>query len=79
MVFKKAPFGPPFRPSERKQINPPNDPGGPSRDPAFHDETFIITVPFGPSVFLKLIYLTKIGFLLFFELCFICYSYDNCC
>ena len=50
MVFKKAPFGQPFRPSSRKKKGTPNDPGNTSRDPAFH-ETMVITVPFEPSVF----------------------------
>ena len=49
MVFKKAPFGPPFRPSGRKKRSPTSDPRRPSRDPVFH-ETIVILVPFGPSV-----------------------------
>ena len=49
MDFKKAPFGPPYRPSNRKKRSTPDDPGSTSRDPAFH-ETMAITVPFGPGV-----------------------------
>ena len=48
---KKAPFGPPFHQSRRNKRSAPNGPDRPSRDPAFH-ETVVITVPFGPSVFL---------------------------
>ena len=50
MVFKKASFGPPFRPSSQKKRSSPNDPGGPSREPIL-PETMIITVPFRPRVF----------------------------
>ena len=50
MFLKKAPFGQPFRPSGRTKRSAPNDPGRPSRDPAFH-ETIVTTVPFGPSAF----------------------------
>ena len=53
--FLKAPFGPFFRPSGRKKRSPPSDPGGPSRDPAFH-ETIVILVPFGPSACKKVIF-----------------------
>ena len=58
MGFKKAPFGQPFRPNNpNKKKN--NDLGITSRDPAFH-ETIIITVPFGPTVFINVILSMKI-------------------
>ena len=50
--FQKATVRPPFRQSRRDKRSARNDPGGPSRDPAFH-ETIVITVPFGPSGSLK--------------------------
>ena len=65
--FKKATFGAPFRPSERKKRSTPSDPGGPSRDPAFH-ETTVILVPLGPSVFKNISFSMMIGY--FSSFCF---------
>ena len=64
--FKKEPCGQPFRPSGRKKRSPPSDPGGPSRDPAFH-ETIVILVPFGPSVCKKVIFSMMIGYFSIFS------------
>ena len=50
MVFKKAPFGQPFRAAGRQTPTTLNDELRPGADPAFH-ETIIITVSFGPSGF----------------------------
>ena len=60
MVFIKAPFGGPFHHKRRKIRSSPNDPGCPSSDPAFR-ETIVITMPLGPSGFLKVIFPTAIG------------------
>ena len=35
-IFKKAPFGPPFRPSRRQKTSPASHRTDPCRDPAFH-------------------------------------------
>ena len=81
MVFKKAPFGPSFHQSRRNKRSAPNDPGDPSRDPAFH-ETIEITVPFGPNVFFKLTFFDKDWLIdlfcrLFFVLCFVDHLYHT--
>ena len=78
MVFQKAPFGRPFRPSRRPKPSPPNCPERPFRDPAFH-ETTVILVPLGPSVFKTSFFRWWLAtfpfFLLFFVLCVICHFY----
>ena len=61
MVFKKAPFGRPFRPSRRQKPSPPNPGERPFRDPAFH-ETTVIHVPLRPSVFKNIIFSMMIGY-----------------
>ena len=61
MVFKKAPFGQPFRPSRRQKPSPPKYREHPFRDPAFH-ETTVILVPLGPSVFKNIIFSMMIGY-----------------
>ena len=61
MVFKKAPFGRPFRPSRRQKPSPPNPGERPFGDLAFH-ETTIILVPLGPSVFQNIIFSMVIGY-----------------
>ncbi len=50
MIFKKAPFGPHCRAAGRQKPTTPNYDLRPDADPIFH-ETMVITVPFGPSVF----------------------------
>ena len=52
--------GRPFRPSRRQKRSLVSHRAAPCRDPAFH-KTIIITVPFGPSVFEKVIFSLKIG------------------
>ena len=70
MVFKKAPFGAPFRPSKRQENrSTPNDPCCPSRDPAFH-EIIVISVPYGPSVFFSSHFFDKDWPIS----CFVCFS-----
>ena len=81
MIFKKAPFGRPFRPRWHQKWTAPNGGGHPFRDPAFH-ETTVIPVPLGPS-FLKTSFFrwwlaTFPFFLLFVVLCFICHFYHIC-
>ena len=61
MVFKRAPFGQPFRPSRRQKPSPPKYGERPFRDPAFH-ETTVILVPLGPSVFKNIIFSMMIGY-----------------
>ena len=50
MIFKKEPFGRPFRPSRRQKTPPASHQTALCRDPVFH-ETIVITVPLGPGVF----------------------------
>jgi hypothetical protein len=61
MVFKKAPFGRPFRPSRRQKPSTPNSGERPFCDPAFH-ETTVILVPLGPSVLKNIIFSMMIGY-----------------
>ena len=49
-----------FAQAVEKKRSTPNDLGSTSRDPAFHG-TMVITVRFGPSVCLNVIFSMKIG------------------
>ena len=55
----KAPFGHHFRVAGRPKPTTPNSGERPCRDPGFH-EIIAIIVPFGPSVFLNVIFSMKI-------------------
>jgi hypothetical protein len=75
MVFQKASFGRPSRPSRRQKPCPPNCGERPFRDPAFH-ETIVILVPLGPSVFQNIIFSMMTGYfsvLFCFSLCYVLY------
>ena len=76
-----TPFGHHFRAAGRQKPSPPKYGERPCRDPAFH-ETIVILVPLGPSVFLNIVFRSKLTnfqfFLLFFVLCFICHFYHIC-
>ena len=52
---KRHPLDDLFASKDEKKRSPPNGPGCPSSDPAFHD-TRLITVPLGPTVFLKVMF-----------------------
>jgi hypothetical protein len=66
MVFKKAPFGQPLRPSRRQKPSLPNCGERPFRDPAFH-ETTVILVPLGPNVFQNIIFSMMTGYFAVFS------------
>ena len=73
IFFKKHPLDYLF--AKLIQQKKTDGPGRTSTDPVFH-ETILITVPFGPSVFWKVIFVDKDSLiscfcLLFFVLCFI--------
>ncbi len=70
MVFKKASFGRPFRPSRRQNPSPPKYGERPFRDPAFH-ETTVILMPLGPSVFKNIIFSMTMGYFYVFS-AFLC-------
>ena len=59
--FQKGTLWTTFSPKWTKKKKYPSDPGGPSRDPAFH-ETTVILMPLGPSVFLNIIFSIEIGY-----------------
>ena len=54
-IFKKAPFGRPFQPPRLQAGTGKSASRRPCRDPAFH-ETIVITMPFGPTGFLKVVF-----------------------
>ena len=58
--FQKGTFWTTLSPKWEKKRNPDNDLGRTSTDPVFH-ETIVIALPFGPSVFRKVICSIKVG------------------
>ena len=76
IVFKKAPFGQPFRQSRRPKTPPASHRTAPCHDPVFH-KTILINVPLGPNGFKKVIFPTEIGSLSMsfcFSLCYVLYN-----
>ena len=54
-IFKKAPFGRPFPLKSRLSVTRRVRESRPCRDPTFH-HAIVITMPLGPTGFLKLVY-----------------------